>query len=109
MKKARFKHMKKTIREEMLNKTFEVGSGGKVSREEWLAVHFFQESFLVVILSWSTISPYPHVAVLQAAKAKNESVLFFLQPYEPLLEIVNAAIEQIHRELANPGEIRQAA
>ena len=36
--KMRFKTMKKEIREEMLNKTFAVGSAGKVSREEWITV-----------------------------------------------------------------------
>jgi len=36
---------------------------------------------------------------MQAAKANNDAVMVFLQPYEPLEEIVNAAIVQIHREL----------
>lgn len=69
--KTRFKQMKHSIREDMLTHTFAVGSGGKISRSEWLA----------------------------AAKANNDAVMVFLQPYEPLEEIVNAAIVQIHREL----------
>lgn len=69
--KMRFKTMKKEIREEMLNKTFAVGSAGKVSREEWIT----------------------------AAKANNEAVNAFLHPYEPLQEIVDEAIAEIHREL----------
>ncbi|ELR15528.1 uncharacterized protein ACA1_163660 [Acanthamoeba castellanii str. Neff] len=71
--KMRFKTMKKEIREEMLNKTFAVGSAGKVSREEWIT----------------------------AAKANNEAVNAFLHPYEPLQEIVDEAIAEIHRELGS--------
>ncbi len=35
----------------------------------------------------------------QAAKANNEAVNAFLHPYEPLQEIVDEAIAEIHREL----------
>jgi hypothetical protein len=37
--------MKKEIREDMLNKTFAVGSGGKVSLDEWIAVRSSSSSF----------------------------------------------------------------
>jgi len=74
--RMRFKKMKREIREEMLNKTFAVGSAGKVSLGEWIT----------------------------AAKANNEAVNAFLQPYEPLQEIVDEAIAEIHQELAKQEE-----
>jgi len=69
--KMRFKEMRKKIREDMLNKTFAVGSAGRVTLQEWI----------------------------NAAKANNEAVNSFIHPYEPLQEIVDTAVAEIHREL----------
>ena len=85
--RARFLEMSRAIKEDLLARVFVVGSGGRISLQQWVAV------------CTNRTAPTGNNTNLQAALDGNESVKLFLNPYEPLKTIVDGAVIEIHGEL----------